>query len=148
MSKVSAIYHIVFSTKKREKTIPLNYRKDLFMFIMKECENMGCKLLRVNAVENHVHLLINLNAQISLTDFMRTIKAKSSGIFSRDARFPDFDGWAGEYFASTIAFENKDNVIEYIKSQEDHHKAYSLKDEMIRLAHQHGLQIYEADWTE
>lgn len=52
MSKVIALYHIVFCTKNRRMTIPLEQREHLYRFIWKECtDEFHSKLPRIGGIQ-------------------------------------------------------------------------------------------------
>lgn len=146
MSKVQAFYHVVFCTKNREKTVPTSVKEDLYRFIWKEIVSMNCKLLRIGGVENHVHILLELHPTVALSVLMKQIKSKTSGWMRVDNRFPDFSGWSSGYFAATIDNGSKANVIQYIKSQPEHHSSTTLDDEFRRLYSYAGLSYDERDF--
>lgn len=133
MSKVRALYHIVFCTKRREKTIPLNVKEDLYRFIWRKIEDSRCHLLRIGGVQDHVHILIDLHPTVSLSGLMQTIKGSSSNWMRTDPRFRAFDGWASDYYACTISPDARMGVIEYIKNQEHHHLGGAISDELVHL---------------
>lgn len=143
MSKVNALYHIVFATRKRENTITNEFRDDVYRFIWNLLKENKCILLRISGVENHIHMLINLHPTVALSDLMREIKSKSSGWLRRDARFPHFEGWGQEYFAATIAYKERMPVIEYIKSQQEHHKVTDFEKELSWLYGVENMELYE-----
>ena len=145
MSKVTALYHIVFCTKARQMTIPLEYANDLYRSIWKESTDMDCYLLRVGGIQNHVHLLIDLNPKVALADLMRNVKAHSSGWMRADNRFPDFIGWAGEYFGCSISPEQKYAVIEYIKGQQEHHLGNPFDNELVGMYRCADLDYHDMD---
>ena len=58
MSYIELYVHLVFVTKRRVCAISEDKEKPLFIYIMKVIESHGCKLLRINAALNHVHLLL------------------------------------------------------------------------------------------
>ena len=66
-------------------------------------------------------MLIDLHPAIALSTLMRNIKSHTAGWLKSDNRFPDFEGWARGYYASTISEGQKDSVIEYIRNQHAHH---------------------------
>ncbi|MDE6394085.1 MAG: IS200/IS605 family transposase [Duncaniella sp.] len=139
MSKTTALYHIVFCTKHREHTIPQNLKTDLYRFIWSEIKALNCTLIRIGGIQNHVHLLVDLNPTVSLATLIKTIKANSSGWMKKDDRFPLFIGWAAEYFASTISPDDKEALIQYINNQETHHKVHTEDDEFSALYSRAGL---------
>ena len=55
------IYHIVFRTKNGESTISNEYKKELYAYIYGIIKNKNCFLYRINGVENHIHILSDLD---------------------------------------------------------------------------------------
>lgn len=145
MSKVAAYYHIVFCTKAREMTIPKDRRDDMYRFIWKEVQNIGCRLLRIGGIANHVHMLIDLHPSVALADLMKNVKGKSSTWMGHSQGFLSFKGWASEYFASTVSPEQKYIVIEYIKGQEAHHYGADFADEIKDMYRIADLPYHEND---
>lgn len=142
MSKVLAYYHIVFCTKERRMTLPLEQCEHLYRFIWKVITNHNCKLIRIGGIQNHIHILLELHPNTALSPLIQKIKSHSSGWLKKDNRFPDFDGWAKEYFASSISASHKDAVIKYIKNQLTHHLGTSFDDELQTICHASG-QVYD-----
>ncbi len=145
MSKYTAYYHIVFCTKERKMTIPLELKEDIYRVIWKILTDNNCKLLRIGGIQNHIHMLINLHPSIALSALMQKIKGATSSWMHTDPRFTLFEGWARDYFACTLSLENKDAVIEYIKNQETHHLTNPLDDEFRRLYRYAGLNYDTRD---
>jgi putative transposase len=52
----------------------------------------------------------------------------------------DFDGWQDGYGAFSISHRDKDQLINYIKNQEEHHKKENFYDEYKRLIEEHGIE--------
>ena len=72
------LYHIIFRTKESQRTLNFVHNKELFMYIHGIIEHKKCTLYRINAMEDHLHLLSDLHPGIALSDFMRDIKTSSS----------------------------------------------------------------------
>ncbi len=140
MSKVTAYYHIVFCTKLRENTIPMALRDDVYRFIWNEIKMLNCELIRIGGVQNHIHILLNLHPAANLSTLMQNIKGRASVWMKSDGRFPNFKGWARDYYACTISPEQKYKVIEYIRSQEIHHLGCKFDDEVGELYGYAGLK--------
>jgi len=139
MSHVTAYYHIVFCTKFRKPTIPPAYMEDVYRYINAETLKLNCKLLRIGGISNHIHMLINLNASISLATFIQKIKSHSSGWMRSDSRFSIFEGWASEYYACSISPQQKEPVIQYITGQNEHHISEKMDVELQKLFRFAGL---------
>ena len=141
MSKVCAIYHIVISTKNRRPTISNEYRRYLYEFIYKILIEHKCFTYQIGGVQNHIHILIGLSPNIALAALMREIKSRSSGWLAKKGEFPDFRGWSKGYYASTISYEERVNVINYIKSQQTHHNVVDFDNELNEMCRRCDMEI-------
>lgn len=136
------LYQIVFSTKYREPTLVKENRPDLFKFIWGILNN-SCHLYRINGVEDHLHILTHLHPSTSLANLAKDIKLASSDHIKHQKLFPLFNGWQDGYGAFTYSIDAKDNLIEYIKTQEEHHRTKAFKEEYIELLHEHKIVFDE-----
>jgi REP element-mobilizing transposase RayT len=109
------IYHIVFATKHRERVLAEPRREDLFRYMWGIVKNHDCHLLRLNGVEDHVHILTSLHPTVALADFVKAIKTGSSKWIKEENVFPQFSHWQDGYGAFTHSVREKDGLIEYIK---------------------------------
>ncbi|MDE6286511.1 MAG: IS200/IS605 family transposase [Muribaculaceae bacterium] len=145
MSKVTALYHIVFATKNRALSIPMELREELYRFIWHEIKTTGSTLYRIGGVSDHVHMLVNLHPSTSLADLMRDVKSHAAQWMKADARFTRFDGWAKEYYACSVSPQHKDAVIAYIISQPQHHAKINFANELNRMFEEAGLINHPED---
>jgi len=97
------LYHIVFRTKNSAKTLPLSDSNELYRYIWGIIRNKTGTLLRINGMEDHVHLLSDLPPTIALADYVHEIKVSSSHWLKSNPKFPTFRGWAEGYAALTYA---------------------------------------------
>lgn len=142
MSKVTSYYHIVFCTKRREMTIPVEKQDDLYRFIWHQVKKLNCDLLRIGGIPNHVHMLINLHPSVALSTLMQNVKGRSSSWMGTNPEFHIFNGWASEYYACSVSPEHKATVIEYIKGQVAHHTACDFSSELVKM-YQYADLIYD-----
>lgn len=103
----------------------------------------NCHLYRIKGMEDHIHILTDLHPNISLADFMRELKTASSIWLKDKNEFPHFKGWARGYAALTKSHHEKEQIINYIKNQQEHHKKESFADEYRRLLEEAGVKIIE-----
>ncbi|MCU0369980.1 MAG: IS200/IS605 family transposase [Bacteroidales bacterium] len=137
------IYHLTFHTKYNIPAINPEHKKELYKYIWGIIKNKDCVLFQINGVENHVHILSDLHPGISLANYIKDIKVASSVWMKETGKFPKFRGWAEGYGAFTVAYRNKQTVINYIKNQEEHHRKVSFQNEYIALLMEHGVN-YDA----
>ncbi len=147
MSKVSALYHIVFNTKLRKMTIPMDKRRDLYAYIFGVIKHHRCGLIRINGIGNHIHMLVNLSPTISLSEFVATIKRSSSIWIKEHEDYKDFEGWGREYYAATISRNQTESVVQYIINQESHHLGQNFEDEIKQQMIAEGLGWDDRDLT-
>lgn len=126
-------YHVVFSTKNRVPALIVGKRDALFRYIWGILKNQGCHLYRINGVEDHIHILTSLPPGICLADLVREIKTGTNKWIKQEGLFPLFANWQDGYSAFTVGHSDRNDVIEYIKNQEQHHKKISFKDELRTL---------------
>ena len=136
-------YHIVFSTKNREKVLLSNNRDKLLKYIWGITKNMKCHLYRINAVQDHLHILIHLHPAVCLSEFVKAVKTGSSKWIREERIFPDFRHWQDGYGAFTYSNNDKESVVEYIKKQEEHHKKITFKEEYVQMLKNAGIKYEE-----
>ncbi|HOY12973.1 MAG TPA: IS200/IS605 family transposase [Saprospiraceae bacterium] len=135
------LYHIVFSTKNREKNLYTNNREELFKYISGVIDNKKCHLYQINGVEDHLHILTSLHPSISLSDLVKDIKVSSSLFIKKNNLFPKFTSWQEGYGGFTVSMYLKDSLIDYIKNQEAHHHKVTYIEEFINLLKQHEIEF-------
>lgn len=134
------IYHIIFSTKNRRPVLHAERREDLFRYTWGIIKNSKCHLFRINGVEDHLHILTSLHQTICLADLVKDIKTGSSKWIKENGVFPEFDHWQDGYAAFTHSIGEKSRLIEYIKSQQEHHRTVSFEDELKRMLDEMGVE--------
>jgi REP element-mobilizing transposase RayT len=134
----------VYSTKRRERTLPKAHRPELFKFIYGLLKNKKCHLYRIGGVEDHLHIVTHLHPSVALAPLVKDIKLASTDFIKNHRHwFPDFDGWQEGYGAFTYHVNSKNNLIEYVKNQEEHHKTKTYLEELIELLKEHGVEFDE-----
>ena len=126
-------------------TIAAEHRNDVYRYIWSLIREMKCKLIRIGGIANHVHMLVDLHPEVNLAQFMRSIKSKSAGWMNSDDRFPNFKGWAADYYASSVSPEFSSRIEAYIRNQEQHHSANNFHAELEELYRNAGLWLHPKD---
>jgi len=137
------LYQIVFSTKNHEQTMSESGQESLYKYIWGILKNKKCHLYRIGGVENHLHIITHVHPTIAIAYLVKDIKIASSKYIKTENIFPNFNGWQDGYGAFTYSISAKDNLIEYVKNQKEHHKRASFKDEYISLLKEHGIEFEE-----
>ena len=137
------LYQIVFSTKKRIKCLSPENQDLLYRYIWGIIKNHNCHLYRINGIEDHIHILTSIHPSVALADLVKDIKVASSKWIKSERIFPTFEAWQSGYGAFTYSIEDKDNLIEYIKNQKEHHRKLSFKEELMILLKEHNIDFKE-----
>ncbi|MBD5287749.1 MAG: IS200/IS605 family transposase [Bacteroides sp.] len=146
MSKVFIGIHLVFATRCRKRTIPMDKRRTLYAYIHSILQDRKCKTFRINGMQDHVHIAFDLAPNIALSDIARDIK-RCTSIFMNDANgFSYFEGWGKGYYAESFSHQEREGVIRYIVDQESHHQGKAFEQEMEWLTLKAGLRYYPDDW--
>lgn len=90
-------------------------------------------MYRIGGIEDHVHIVTHLHPSVALANLEKDIKLGSTSFIKEKGIFPDFRGWQNGYGAFTYSIEAKNNLIEYVKNQEEHHRKKEFKEELIEL---------------
>jgi putative transposase len=70
--------HVVFSVKHRVSLIQQDWREELHKYITGIIQNKDHKVLAINTVPDHIHILIGMRPDASLSELVRDLKANSS----------------------------------------------------------------------
>jgi len=70
--------HFVFSVKYREGVIGVLWKEELYKYIAGIIKTNNHKLLAINGMSDHIHILIGMRPTQSISDLMQDIKGNSS----------------------------------------------------------------------
>lgn len=137
------LYQIVFSTKNRELSLEDENRKELYKYIWGILKNNKCHLYQMGGMADHLHIITHIHPSVALADLVKDIKLASSDYIKLNNLFQNFNGWQEGYGAFTYSVNAKDNLINYVKNQEEHHKKISYIDEFKELLIEHKIEFKE-----
>jgi putative transposase len=114
-------YHIVFAPKYRRQLIYGQIKADIGVIIRKLCDQKGVEIIEANACVDHIHMLVSIPPNLSVSAFMGFLKGKSSlMIFDRHAnmkyKYGNRKFWCRGYYVDTVG-RNKNAIQQYIKNQ-------------------------------
>ena len=128
----SQIYiQTVFAVEGRLSLIRADFKEELYKYITGIVRNNGQKLISINGMSDHIHILIGLKPAMALADLVRDIKADSSNFINRKKWVRGKFSWQEGYGAFSYGHSQLDTIIRYIQNQEKHHKRRSFRDEYL-----------------
>ena len=140
---VNALFHCVFSTKRRQPLIKPALRERLWPMMGGIAREQGLKALAIGGVEDHVHLLLSLSSTVPLAKAIQMIKGASSK-WVHDT-FPEHRlfAWQEGYGAFSIGVSQIDATRAYIRSQPEHHRQTTFQEEFRAFLKKHGIEYDE-----
>jgi putative transposase len=137
------LYQIVFSTKNRKRTLSKTNREILFKYISGLLANKKCHLYQINGVEDHIHIVTHIHPTLSISSVVKDIKLASTVLIKEKKLFPHFEGWQNGYGVFTYSNKEKNNLINYVINQEEHHANKSFFEEYKQLLTDHEVEYEE-----
>lgn len=130
----SQIYiQTVFAVSSRLSLITPAFREDLYKYISGIVRNQGQKLISINGMPDHLHILIGLRPAMALADLVQEIKADSTNFINKNKWVHGKFSWQEGYGAFSYGHSQLNTIIRYIQNQERHHSRRSFKDEYLAL---------------
>jgi REP element-mobilizing transposase RayT len=125
--------HCVFAVKGRENDITREWRNVLHRYISGIITGNGAKALSVGGWKDHVHIFFGLPVTASISDFMSIIKSNSSRWINEQRFVKGKFQWQAGYGAFSHSRSQRDQVINYIMTQEEHHRTKTFKEEYLKI---------------
>jgi REP element-mobilizing transposase RayT len=134
----SSLYHCVFSTRERRKTIPADAQDRLWAYMGGIAREHGMKALAIGGTDDHTHLLLSLPSSIAIATAMREIKSASSHWMHENCTLPAF-AWQDGYGAFSIGTAQIEATSAYIANQAEHHRKRDFQSEFLAILKKHGI---------
>ena len=120
-SKWNCKYHIVFAPKYRRQVIYGKIKADIGRILRTLCEQKKVNIIEAEACPDHIHMLVEIPPNISVSQFMGYLKGKSSlMIFDRHAnlkyKYGNRHFWCRGYYVDTVG-KYEGAIKEYIRNQ-------------------------------
>jgi len=131
--------HVIFSTKQREKRLREDIQPKLWAYIAGIARNHKFEALEIGGAEDHFHALILLPAPMPLSKAVQMLKGCSSKWLNDTGAAGANFAWQEGYGAFSVSASQTDGVVEYIKSQPEHHKKRTYEEEFLEFLKRHGI---------
>ena len=134
---------LVFAVKHRDALINSSFKDELYKYIAGIIKNHNHKLLAINGMSDHIHIFIGMRPTQSLSDLLQDIKGNSSKWINEKKFLKVNFEWQEGYGAFSYSKSQVNNVINYIKNQEQHHSVKTFREEYLEF-----LKLFEVDHDE
>ncbi|MCX6149028.1 MAG: IS200/IS605 family transposase [Ignavibacteriales bacterium] len=134
---------IIFAVQYRRAIIDGIWKDELYKYITGIIQAQKHKLVIINGVADHVHILIGYRPHQSLSDLLQDIKGSSSKWINESKFTRSKFAWQEGYGAFSYSHSHLSRVINYIKNQEQHHKKITFTEE-----YKSWLKAYNIEFDE
>jgi len=133
--------HLIWSTKNREPLLSKESRETVFEHIKSNARDKGIYLDTIGGYIEHVHTLISLKSDQTISKVAQLIKGESSHWANLHNVTKLKLEWQDEYVAVSVSESMVDIVREYIRNQEEHHRKKSFAEEYEEALRKYGFSV-------
>ncbi len=131
----------VFAVKYRKAIITPEWKTPLLKYITGIVQGNNHKMLSINSMPDHLHMLFGFRPTQSLSDLMKMVKGDSSEWVNQQKFTKRKFYWQDGYGAFSYSKSQISRVINYIEQQEKHHRKKTFIDEYKKM-----LESFEVDY--
>ena len=132
--------HVVFAVEGRQSLIKHEHNDELQKYIAGIVSGQKQKLIAINNMPDHLHLLVGLRPDSSLSDLVRDVKAGSSKFINDRRWVVGRFSWQEGFGAFSYSRSQLGTVIHYIENQQKHHAKKSFREEYVALLEKFGVE--------
>jgi putative transposase len=143
--------HIIFTVKGKSNLLKKENKEELHKYITGIITHRKQKLICINSVKDHIHLLISIAPDITVSEIVRDIKHYSTDLINKNNWVVGKFHWQEGFGAFSCSKSHQDNVVKYIQKQEEHHKKHTFREEYISFLKKYEIEYNEKylfDWIE
>lgn len=129
MAFVKILIHAIWGTKNREPYLVKDIRPLIVSHIKENARSKGIFIDTLNGYTEHLHCLMGLNADMSISKAMHLIKGESAFWINKQKIIRGKFEWADEYFAVSVSESVLGKVRTYVNTQDEHHQKVSFAQE-------------------
>jgi putative transposase len=130
----SQIYiHIVFAVAERQFLIRPECNEELQKYITGIVSGQKQKLIAINNMPDHMHILVGLQPDLSISNLVRDVKANSSAFIKQKRWVAGRFSWQEGFGAFSYSRSQVGTVVRYIENQPEHHRRKTFREEYIEL---------------
>lgn len=136
MPYINVMIHFIWATKNREPLITPDLKPILLSHIKENSFKKGIFIETINCVDDHIHMLISLGTNQTISNIANLVKGESSFWVNNQKIIEHKFEWQDDYIALSVSESVIDRVRQYIINQEEHHKkkTFALEyDEFLKI---------------
>lgn len=135
--------HLIFAVKFRTGIIQNKWKEELYKYITGIIHSNNHKLLIINGMPDHIHILVGVRPNQSVSELLQDIKGSSSKWINEKGFVKGKFEWQEGYGAFSYGKSQIKEVIKYIENQEIHHQKRNFREEYLAF-----LDAFEIEYDE
>ncbi len=125
-NKLALFVHLVWATWDRLPLLTPDIERRVHRNIEAEAQGLGCAVLALNGMPDHVHLVVTLPSTVTIANLVKQCKGVSSHFVNETLKPQAQFKWQGAYGAFSVSRWDVDKIVGYVKRQKEHHGAAEL----------------------
>jgi putative transposase len=142
MAYVKNWLHCVWGTKNRIPYLTDEIRSKVFDHITQNARVKGIYIKTLNGCKEHLHCLLSLDPDKSLSYVIQLIKGEASFWINRNKLTKYKFEWADEYYAVSVSESDVPVVRKYIDNQKEHHRKKTWEEEYMEMIKTYGFDRF------
>ena len=134
---------VVIVVKYRQAIIAPIWKEKLYKYMTGIIQGGNHKLLAINGMPDHVHILFGMRPTQALSKLMQEVKRDSAAWINDHALTDKRFRWQAGFGAFSYTKDLVPKVIRYIQNQEDHHQTLTMRQEYRQLLNDAGVDYQE-----
>ena len=121
----------VIVVKYRAAIIDESWEDELYKYITGIVQNNNHKMLCINGMPDHIHILFGMRPNEALSEIVRDLKSDSSEWIKQKGFVKGKFQWQEGFGAFAYGRTELDKIHQYINNQEEHHHKITFREEYL-----------------
>ena len=135
----------VFAVEGRQSLISEAHKVEIYKYMTGVIQNQRQKVMAINGMPDHVHILVGLSPDIALSDLVKAVKVASSSLINDKRWVRGHFSWQRGFGAFSYSRSQVPVVARYIENQAKHHEKRSFRNEYIALLEKFAIDYDTRD---
>ncbi len=133
----------VFAVKYRMALIDNSWKNEPHQYITGIIQNKSHKMLQVNSMPDHLHMLIGFRPDENMSQLAQIVKSESTKWINANHLSQRKFSWQESFGGFSYSKSHVPDVIRYIQNQEIHHRKQTFLEEYVAF-----LKAFEIEYDE
>jgi REP element-mobilizing transposase RayT len=135
------ICHVVFGIAEDSRRITRDLREDLYVFVGNITYGHGGVLIEIGGRPDHLHLLLQLRSEHSVSEAVHIIKTSTAQWMERHRNGHRRFAWQPGFAAFSIGESQLPAIAHWLRNHDQHHERHTFRDELVALLRQHRVTL-------